>query len=147
VPAQYQIRGLGYPELTVPDGGPTEEFITSVLGLEPGLIRVIESDEPRTRYGSGGVHHLALKVPDGQAMADWVTHLDEAGYHNSGIVDRHYFQSIYVRERNGILFELATEGPGFTVDGPLGVERLSLPPFLEPRRAQIEARVSPWPPE
>lgn len=146
VPREFQIRGLGFPELTVPDAGPTTHFLTEVLGLEDGLIRVIESDEPRARYGSGGVHHFALRVPDGQPMAEWVRHLDALGYRNSGIVDRHYFQSIYVREPNDILIELATEGPGFTVDGPLGTERLSLPPFLEPRRAEIETRVSPWPP-
>ncbi|MEO7997055.1 MAG: ring-cleaving dioxygenase, partial [Gemmatimonadaceae bacterium] len=65
------------------------------------------------------------------------------GFHNSGIVDRHYFQSIYVREPNHVLFELATVGPGFDVDGPLDDKRLSLPPFLEPRRSEITKGLEP----
>jgi glyoxalase family protein len=76
-------------------------------------------------------------------MEDWVERLNAAGYRNSGIVDRHYFTSVYVREPNHVLFELATDGPGFEVDGPLDGERLSLPPFLEPRRAEIEAKLRP----
>ena len=63
--------------------------------------------------------------------------------HHSGIVDRHYFTSLYVREPNHVLFELATDGPGFEVDGPIDVTRVSLPPFLEPRRAEIEAGLRP----
>jgi glyoxalase family protein len=89
------------------------------------------------------VHHVALRVPEGQSQAEWVEHLSGLGYHNSGIVDRHYFTSVYVREPNHVLFELATEGPGFEVDGPLDADRLSLPPFLEPRRAEIEAKLRP----
>ena len=65
---------------------------------------------------------------------------------HSGIVDRHYFTSIYVREPNGVLFELASDGPGFDVDGPIDADRLSLPPFLEPRRASIEAALAPLTP-
>jgi glyoxalase family protein len=61
-------------------------------------------------------------------------------------VDRHFFASVYVREPNGVLVELATDGPGFTVDGPLDADRLSLPPFLEPRRLEIEAALAPLPP-
>jgi glyoxalase family protein len=76
-------------------------------------------------------------------MSDWVERLNEVGYRNSGIVDRHYFTSAYVREPNGVLFELATDCPGFTVDGPLDGDRLSLPPALEPRRAEIEAKLIP----
>jgi glyoxalase family protein len=72
-----------------------------------------------------------------------VERLNGLGYHNSGIVDRHYFTSAYVREPKRVLFELATDGPGFEVDGPLDGERLSLPPFLEPRRAEIESRLKP----
>jgi len=90
-----------------------------------------------------GVHHVALRVPAGQTMQAWVARLDSLGYRNSGVVDRHYFVSGYVREPNHILFELATDGPGFDVDGPLDGEKLSLPPFLEPRRAAIEARLKP----
>ena len=80
---------------------------------------------------------MALRVPTGERISDWVDRLNALGYRNSGVVDRHYFTSAYVREPNGVLFELATDGPGFDVDGPRHAERLSLPPFLEPRRAEI----------
>lgn len=169
VPAELQIRGLGYTTITVPELEPTHHFLTEALGLRhdraypvinapPDNVHVyaignggahaevhvvVRPELPRARHGAGGVHHVALRVPDGQPMADWVGRLDAFGYGNSGIVDRHYFTSVYVREPNGVLFELATDGPGFDVDGPLDGERLSLPPFLEPRRAEIEARLKP----
>jgi glyoxalase family protein len=171
VPPAHQIRGLGYVAITVPDLAGTDRFLREALGLRadrqypaPDAPRypvhvyamgdrgphaevhvVVRDDLPRARYGAGGVHHLALRVPDGQPMGAWVARLDALGYHNSGIVDRHYFTSAYVREPNGVLFELATDGPGFEVDGPLDGDRLSLPPFLEPRRAQIEAALAPLP--
>ena len=169
VPAPHQIRGLGYTTITVPALQATHEFLAEALGLRHDrtypvadaprfLVHVyaigeggahaevhviVRDDLPRVRPGAGGVHHVALRVPDGKRMADWVDRLDTFGYGNSGIVDRHYFTSIYVREPNHILFELATDGPGFEVDGPLDAERLSLPPFLEPRRAEIEAALKP----
>lgn len=169
VPAERQIRGLGYVEITVPTLEPTERFLVDALGLRrdrnypapgaPGQSAyvyvigdggvssevhvVVRDDLPRARYGAGGVHHVALRVPRDQSMVEWVARLDAAGYRNSGIVDRHYFTSAYVREPNHVLFELATDGPGFEVDGPLDAERLSLPPFLEPRRAEIEAGLHP----
>jgi glyoxalase family protein len=169
VPALHQIRGLGYTTLVVPDREPTHNFLTLALGLthhhtyaldeapefmvhvyniasggaNAEVHVIVRDDLPRTRYGAGGVHHVALRIPEGQAMSDWVAKLNLLGYRNSGIVDRHYFQSIYVREPNHVLFELASDGPGFDVDGPLDGKGLSLPPFLEPRRAQIEARLEP----
>ncbi|MEO6877284.1 MAG: VOC family protein, partial [Gemmatimonadaceae bacterium] len=100
-------------------------------------------DLPRARYGSGGVHHVALRTPHVDQMPAWVDRLAGLGYHNSGIVDRHYFTSLYVREPNHVLFELATDGPGFEVDGPIDPKRVSLPPFLEARRAEIEAGLRP----
>ncbi|NUP69604.1 MAG: ring-cleaving dioxygenase [Gemmatimonadaceae bacterium] len=169
VPAPRQIRGLGYAELTVPVLAPTEAFLVGALGLRPDRTYpvadapqfdvhvftigaggahaevhvIVRDDLPRVRPGAGGVHHVALRVPESQSMEEWVARLDAAGYRNSGIVDRHYFTSAYVREPNHVLFELATDGPGFEVDGPLDADRLSLPPFLEPRRAEIESRLRP----
>ncbi len=169
VPAEHQIRGLGYVRITVPALEPTDRFLTLALGLraertyaEPEAPEfrthvyamgeggphaevhvVVRDDLPRARYGSGGVHHLALRVPTGAHMASWVDHLTAQGYHHSGIVDRHYFTSLYVREPNHVLFELATDGPGFEVDGPIDVTRVSLPPFLEARRTEIEAGLRP----
>jgi glyoxalase family protein len=169
VPAEYQIRGLGYTTLTVPDLAPTDRFLREGLGLQHDHVYqlderdgfavhvytigaggahaevhvVVRDDLPSARYGAGAVHHVALRVPSGQSIAEWMERLNGLGYRNSGIVDRHYFTSVYVREPNHVLFELATDGPGFAVDGPLDGERLSLPPFLEPRRAEIEARLKP----
>ncbi len=169
VPAEHQIRGRGYTTLTVPALEPTHQVLSEALGLRhdrsypvagaaPDLVHVyriggggahaevhvvVRPGLSRSRHGAGGVHHVALRVPDGEGVGDWVARLDDFGYGNSGIVDRHYFTSVYVREPNHILFELATDGPGFDVDGPLDGERLSLPPFLEPRRAEIEARLKP----
>jgi glyoxalase family protein len=169
VPAEHQIRGLGYVGITVADQEPTHEFLTTALGLrhdhsypladapeysahvytigEGGAhaeVHVaVRGDLPRGRHGAGGVHHFALRVPEGQLLDEWITRLDALGYRNSGFVDRHYFKSVYVREPNGILVELATDGPGFDVDGPIDAERLSLPPFLEPRRTEIESGLLP----
>ncbi|MEP6491261.1 MAG: ring-cleaving dioxygenase [bacterium] len=169
VPAEFQIRGLGYTTITVPALEPTDRFLVEALGLHPDHTYVpagsprdrvhvytigaggahaevhvnVLDDLPRAKYGSGGVHHVALRVPEGQEMGEWLGRLDALGYNNSGIVDRHYFTSLYVREPNHVLFELATDGPGFTVDGPLDGDQLSLPPLLEPRRAEIEANLEP----
>ncbi|MCB0232866.1 MAG: VOC family protein, partial [Anaerolineae bacterium] len=76
---------------------------------------------------------------------EWERHLNSLRVGNSGIIDRYYFRSIYFREPNGVLFELATDGPGFDVDEPMETlgERLALPPFLEPQRAAIEAQLKP----
>lgn len=86
---------------------------------------------------------MALGVTDDQPMQEWVERLESMDYHTSGVVDRHYFTSVYVREPNHVLFELATEGPGFEVDGPVDEDHLTLPPFLEPHRADIEAKLEP----
>ncbi len=98
------------------------------------------------RQSAGTVHHVAWATGDAE-LPRWIETVTDAGIPNSGYVDRHYFHSLYFREPGGVLYELATREPGFTVDGPveeLGT-RLILPPFLEPRRAEIEARLTPLP--
>ncbi|OYZ73942.1 MAG: hypothetical protein B7Y12_14285 [Rhizobiales bacterium 24-66-13] len=99
----------------------------------------------RARQGAGAVHHVAFRVPTFADYDAWAARLREFGMPSSGPVDRFYFRSLYFREPNGILFELATDEPGFTADEPLATlgEKLSLPPFLEARRAQIEAGLKP----
>jgi glyoxalase family protein len=109
----------------------------------------ISYDPPPAKRGhqsAGTVHHVAW----GTTVAEhprWEERLRGAGVRTSGIIDRHYFHSIYFREPSGVLFEIADDGPGFTVDVPL--ERLGseiiLPPHLEPHREQIEARLTPLP--
>ncbi|OCS90773.1 ring-cleaving dioxygenase [Caryophanon latum] len=97
------------------------------------------------RQGFGTIHHAAFRVNNREEIEAWNEHLRQIGFGTSGFVDRFFFQSLYARVANGILFEWATDGPGFMGDEPyetLG-EKLSLPPFLEPKRAQIEAAVRP----
>ena len=95
--------------------------------------------------GAGGVHHVAFRVTDQEEQKYWHQRINNAGLPVSNFIDRYYFKSIYFRISNGILFEIATDGPGFTADESLESlgERLALPPFLEPRRAQIEAGLKP----
>jgi glyoxalase family protein len=170
-PAPVAIRGLGTVTLTVRRLEPTERVLTEVMGFRragsypaaagprreivgfatgaggPGAeVHVDERrDLPMEQLGRGGVHHVAFRVPTSEEHAAWLDRLRTARVPNSGLIDRFYFQSIYFREPNGILFELATDGPGFATDedpAHLG-EALALPPFLEPRRALIEARLQP----
>ena len=111
-----------------------------------GWIALDEPPAERGRQSAGTVHHVAWGTTDAEQGA-WLDRLDEARVPNSGVIDRHYFHSLYFREPGGVLFELATEEPGFTVDGPveeLG-RRIILPPWLESRREQVEARLTPLP--
>jgi glyoxalase family protein len=116
------------------DGGPAAELHVMV---EPAL--------PPQRNGAGGVHHVAFRVPTFEEYDQWNQRLQSLGVRSSGPVDRFYFRSLYFREPNGILFELATDGPGFHADEPMESlgQRLALPPFLEPRRKEIEAGLKP----
>src|SRR5450432_754978 len=95
--------------------------------------------------GAGAVHHVDFRTPDGAGLTAWTERLGGMGFRTSGEVERYYFRSLYFREPNGILFEIATDGPGFAADEPLATlgEKLSLPPFLEPKRAAIEGRLKP----
>jgi glyoxalase family protein len=90
------------------------------------------------------VHHVAFRIPDADYEA-WADRLNQVRLPSSGPVDRFYFRSLYFREPNGILFEIATDGPGFATDESMDAlgEKLSLPPFLEGRRKQIEANLKP----
>jgi glyoxalase family protein len=171
VPAKHQIRGLGPITLTVPDLAPTDAVLTAVMNMRQArvyphpedanaMVRVYEMgdggpaaelhvavrpDLPRAHPGSGSVHHVAFRVPDETQYTAWAERLRNLRIPNSGKVDRFYFQSLYFREPNGILFELATDGPGFATDEPMETlgETLALPPFLENRRAEIEKGLKP----
>jgi glyoxalase family protein len=170
VPPEYQIRGLGPIHLSVPVLAPTADLVTRVLNMravreytisgERATTAVFEMGDggphaelhvaiepwlPVVSPGAGGVHHVAFRTPTTQAYHDWSKRLDELQIPNSGKVDRYYFRSLYLREPNGILFEIATDGPGFAVDedpATLG-DHIALPPFLEPRRESIVSRLKP----
>lgn len=111
-----------------------------------GWIALDDPPAERGRHSAGTVHHVAFGTTDAEQGA-WLERLNAAGVPNSGIIDRHYFHSVYFREPGGVLFELATEEPGFTVDGPVEAfgKKIILPPWLESRRADVEARLTPLP--
>jgi glyoxalase family protein len=111
-----------------------------------GWIAFDPAPAERGRQSAGTVHHVAWGTTDAE-MGAWIDAVTRAGIANSGLVDRYYFHSLYFREPGGVLYELATEEPGFLVDGPaeeLG-KRVILPPFLESQRERIEARLTPLP--
>lgn len=112
-----------------------------------GAQVIVEHNEslPQSRQGFGTVHHVAFRVEDRTVLDEWINRLSQIGFSTSGYVDRHFFESLYTRVAPQILFEFATDGPGFMGDEPyetLG-EKLSLPPFLEQKRESIEKLVRP----
>jgi glyoxalase family protein len=135
VPAGMPAAGSGETPVVfgMDGGGPGKE------------VHVIEKRQAAARLGYGGVHHVAFRLRDDAEQVAWEQRLNSMGVGNSGIIDRFYFKSLYFRISNGILFELATDGPGFATDEPVEMlgKRLALPPFLEPRRKEIEARLKP----
>lgn len=171
VPPEHQIRGLGPIVMSVPVLDPTEMILTGVLGMErqreyedpwssgdtvtvfsmgtggpsAELHVAMNPKLPPARLGAGGVHHVAFRTPTESAYQEWAHRLNQLRVPNSGPVDRFYFQSLYFREPGGVLFEIATDGPGFHVDEDLASmgQSLALPPFLEPRRDSIEAGLTP----
>jgi glyoxalase family protein len=114
-------------------------------GAAAELHVAVEPNLPVAQSGAGGVHHVAFRTPDRHHLQAWAERIASSGLRSSGEVERYYFRSLYFREPNGILFEIATDDPGFTVDEPMEQlgEGLSLPPFLEPQRARIEAGLQP----
>jgi glyoxalase family protein len=169
VPESMAIRGLHAVHLTVRQAAPTARLLTALLGFreygsytssEGAVVRQFEAgpggpgtevhleerpDLAPGRVGIGGVHHVAFRTPDGAQQEAWRSRLAEAGVGVTPVIDRFYFRSIYFREPGGVLFEIATDGPGFATDEDaerLG-ESLALPPFLEPHRARIQAGLRP----
>lgn len=170
VPLEHALRGFYAVMLSVPKLEHVEPILTQVLmfteagradypgagaaiiyniteaggpGREVWLLE--EPDKPRATLGAGGVHHVAFRVADFDEQKEWHNRVRGVGLPISGYIDRFWFKSVYFRISNGILFELATDGPGFAIDedpSALG-EKLVLPPFLEPRRAEIEAGLKP----
>lgn len=170
VPSEHQIRGLGPITISVPDLAGTDLILTRVMNMEKirdyaspdgeGQVHVysmgkggpsaelhvaVQPGLPVARQGAGAVHHVAFRVPDVPTIQKWVQRLNDFRVPSSGEVERYYFRSLYFREPGGNLFEIATDTPGFAVDEPFETlgEALSLPPFLEARRAQIEAGLKP----
>jgi glyoxalase family protein len=162
VPAERQIRGLFGAQIWERDGAPTAAFLSGVLGFNalatengwtrygfddsPGVVDIRDAPEARRgAWGVGAVHHLAWRVDDERHQLDVRGRIEAAGSRATPVIDRFWFKSVYFREPGGVLFELATDGPGFAVDedaAHLG-ETLVLPPWLEPHRTTIEQALPP----
>jgi glyoxalase family protein len=122
-------------------------FATGAGGAGAEVHVAVANGMHRGLVGRGGVHHVAFRTPDDERHRAWHRHLSSLGVGVTPVIDRFYFRSLYFREPGGVLFEIATDGPGFTADEPeesLG-EHLALPPFLEPLRDRIEAGLVPLP--
>jgi glyoxalase family protein len=167
IAAAHALRGLHTAELTVRSAEPTEKLLTGEMGW-----RLLRREDNRARFeagpggsgryvdlienstaapglqGTGTIHHVAWRVPDDASQLAMRELLADGGYGVSDVRDRSYFHSIYYREHGGILFEIATDGPGFSVDEPvpsLGTA-LKLPGQFERARKQIEASLPPLEP-
>lgn len=164
VPLEFAITGLGPIHIRIAQFDYLKEVLEGAMGMreiaKEGSLHLFEMGEggngaqviveynailPAGQQGFGTVHHTAFRVHDTDALKEWITHMETAGFGTSGYVDRFFFESLYARVAPGILFEWATDGPGFMGDEPyetLG-EKLSLPPFLEAQRERIESMVRP----
>jgi glyoxalase family protein len=157
----YGIRGFFGSTLSLPDIGRTGELLTEMgwksegdqnevtrYSSEPdnNLGRYVElKSEPNLycRFGRGSIHHIAFRIPDDKAQAEWREKIRKMGFQITPVKNRDYFRSIYFREAGGVLFEIATDVPGFDVDEPfeeLG-ENLKIPAWYEKHREEIEARL------
>jgi len=164
VAVAYQIRGLHGARMVERDLGPTAFFLVNTLGFEHvgteglwhryavaggGSGRVVDLREDATdrrgHWGVGSIHHLAWRVDDEAHGLEVRQRVEQVGMRPTPVIDRFWFKSVYFKEPGGVLFELATDGPGFAVDeeaAHLG-ESLVLPPWLEAQRAAIEAALPP----
>ena len=164
VPYEHAIRGFHGLTLSEESHERTTSLISGSLGFRPvseagnrfryevgsgssrALVDVLHvPDAPRGLVAVGTVHHVAWRTPNDEEQLAWRDELDALGYDVTPVMDRQYFHSIYFREPGGVLFEIATDPPGFTLDETpetLGT-RLMLPPWLEPARARIEQALPP----
>ncbi|MFC4322212.1 ring-cleaving dioxygenase [Litchfieldia salsa] len=164
IPIEFAITGLGPIYIRIAHFDYFKEVMEKVLLFKEidksgplhlfevgeggnGAQVVVEHNEtlPSARQGFGTVHHVAFRIEDRAVLDEWTKRLESFGFQTSGYVDRYFFKSLYARVAPQILFEFATDGPGFMGDEPyetLG-EKLSLPPFLESKREEIEKMVRP----
>lgn len=160
VPAEFTIRGFWGTTLRLKDHEPTAKVLSEVFGFKEtakdgkaqlyttdapigGSIIIEEAEPGPSTNGSGTVHHVAFRAKDDEEQAAMREKVLELGLHPTQVIDRHWFNSVYFRSPGGVLFEIATDGPGFDVDedsNKLG-EKLILPPWLESRRKEIEEQL------
>ncbi|NYV64721.1 ring-cleaving dioxygenase [Bacillus sp. Gen3] len=164
IPLEYAITGLGPIFVRIAEFDYFKEVMEKVLLFKEiaheGSFHLFEVGEggngaqvivehnvilPRAQQGFGTVHHAAFRVEDRSVLEEWIQRMQSFRFPTSGYVDRHFFESLYANVAPQILFEFATDGPGFMGDEPYETsgEKLSLPPFLEPKRKEIESLVRP----
>jgi glyoxalase family protein len=163
IPADHAVRGLHAITLSERVLDPSAGMLTDLLGMDVGaesgdrarfgmadggsgaLVDVAAGVRDRGLQAGGTVHHVAFRAPDLETMTAWQQELLGRGVGVTQILDRQYFRSIYFREPGGVLFEIATDAPGFAIDEPLLElgRHLKLPPWLEPDREQIAAALPP----
>ncbi len=155
IPEEHALRGFAGVRAFTFDPQQSRALLEGTLGFEPGFVArgerrsgfyVYDVTDRRGVQGAGTVHHVAWASPQEEHEA-WRAAVERAGARPTPVIDRFYFKSIYFREPSGVLFEIATLGPGFAVDEPaehLG-ERLSLPPAFEHLREQVEPLLTPLP--
>jgi glyoxalase family protein len=160
IPAAHAIRGFHGVTLTEAAEAPSRSVIVDRFGYHPvaqdgpriryeatsdAIARYLDvlvlPNAPRSRMAAGQVHHVAFRTPTDAQQHDWLDTLRTDGHNVSPIMDRDYFHSIYFREPGGVLFEIATDTPGMTINEPAAAlgTRVQLPAWLEPQRAEIEA--------
>lgn len=159
IPQEHAIRGLHAVTLSERELDPTGSMLTELLGMDfasdsagaakfqmgsgssGAQVEVLGGVQQRGLQAGGTVHHVAFSAPDLATMELWQQSLMEQGVQVTQVMDRQYFKSIYFREPGGVLFEIATDDPGFAIDEPLLElgKSLKLPPWLEPSREQIQA--------
>lgn len=158
IPAEHAVRGLHSVELSESMIDPTASMLQDLLGMNfhgessgranfsmgegssGAKVEVLGGIQDRGFQAGGTVHHVAFSAPNLATMETWQQELRERGVSVTEIMDRQYFKSIYFREPGGVLFEIATDEPGFATDEPLLElgRKLKLPPWLEPSREQIQ---------
>lgn len=163
IPTEHAVRGLHAVTLSERQLDPTSNMLTEFLGMElsgesasaakfamgegasGAMVEVVGGVQERGLQAGGTVHHVAFSAPDLPTMQSWQQELLSRGVQVTQVMDRQYFKSIYFREPGGVLFEIATDDPGFAIDEPLLElgKKLKLPPWLEPTREQIAASLPP----
>lgn len=169
IPQEHALSGFHSVTLWLDEIESTAELLTNVMGytfteqegnryrfmggagiLGTTLDILHQPSQPEDRpveadFGGGSIHHIAFRVPDDETQLEYQAAVRSSGLEVTPVIDRQYFHSIYYREPGGVLFEIATEPPGFAVDEPvesLG-EKLQLPPWFEPNRSEIEQDLPP----
>jgi len=160
IPQEYALHGFHSVTLWLEEVRDTAELLTAQMGYRAGgqeenrhrfvsganavgrIIDLVEGpDRVQAGLGAGSIHHIAFRAPNDEQQLEYQSLIRNAGFNVTDVLDRSYFHSIYFREHGGVLFEIATDNPGFAIDEPVNAlgETLKLPEWLEPNRAEIES--------